>query len=584
MGDYGATIAAWRIYNPLPPDPREDRYGVRPTPTGQFADKYPIGVAMLQSPFFALAHVYCLISGQYPSDGFSPPYLFVVGFSSLFYAVWGLWLMLQALRPYFRDEHIRLVTASVIGLATNLVYSSTYTVGMSHPYLFFLYALLLLGIVKLYEQPTLLRAAWVGGAAGMIALTRTPEVICVLIPLLWGVQRWRDVLGRFRFLRQHRTALGVAMLTFMLLLLPQAFYWKFVSGQWWYYGYQGETFNWSDPHILDGLFHFRNGWLIYTPVMAFSLLGLFWLRRRAAADALLPIVFFLLLHWYIIYSWWCWFYINGFGSRPMIETYPLLAFPLAAFTEMMWRKRWSKVVWTSATIFFIWLNLFQTWQAGQGIMWSEKGSWAYYKAIFAKTQPSLNAVIAFDSGESQPNMIRHGWEKWLHRSGHDTLKMVKILAVNAMEDSTETLFTRQMRHSGQFGFRCDGEFSPGCQIEGDTAGVRSGDWLRVSVYAYVHSNEIMYNRDKLATLVVHIFDKEGNLVKYRSTSVTSKVGNEKGSIWHTAAPDIWGEASFFVRVPKNFKPAEHRIKTYVWNPNRQRFFVDDMKVELWRYE
>lgn len=577
VGDYTKSGAARLSHEPKGKDPYLE---LHVSPIGKRVVKYPVGVAILEAPFFALAHIYCLATGAV-ADGFSSPYLFIVGLSTMFYALWGIWLLLLALRPYFQDERILLLTGLIIGLGTNLFYSSTYTVGMSHPYLFFLYALLLLSTVRFYADPTRKAAGWVGASAGFIALTRSPEVICVLIPLLWGIQTWRDVPARFYFFRTHFSKLAIAALAFILAILPQAIYWKFISGQWWYYGYKGEKFDWKHPRILDGLFHFQNGWLIYTPVMALALLGLFQLRKRAA-DALWPILVFLPLHWYIIYSWWCWNYINGFGSRPMIEVLALLAFPLAAFCSAMWSKNWTKVLLGFLTAFFICLNLFQTWQVSRGLLLSESLNRAYYAAIFGRTTSDDAAAIAFTSNELQPDLYRSGWQTLLHGS-HDTLLFVRQLAFNGMEDSSSVSFTRELKRNGSFGFRCEGEFSPECYLEAaDSLGIRPGDYLKVSVANFMKGNEMVYEQDKLAALTVHMFDPGGKTIKYSKVAVSARTQNTQGSIWYTGIPGVWGEASFFVRVPKKFKNPD-RIKVYVWNPSGQRLYLDDLKVELWRY-
>ncbi len=578
LGDYAKCSEAWRVYNPRANDPRNNLFT---SALEKKVVKYPVGVAIMEAPFFALAHVFCLVSGN-PADGFSWPYMFFVGFSSLFYAVWGIWLLLLSLKPYFQNERTRLLVGLALGLATNLLFFATHTVGMSHPYLFFLFALLLLGTIRFYEKPSMKGAAWVGASAGMIALVRSPEVICVLIPLLWGINTWAGLQERFRFLLGRFRMVALAVLAFFLMLAPQAIYWKHVSGQWWFNGYQGEHFDWAHPRILDGLFNYANGWLIYTPVMAFSLLGVYWLRKYAT-DARLAIICFLPLHCYITYSWWCWNYINGFGSRPMVEVSALLAFPLAAIMEEYWQQRWTRMLGTALLAFFIWLNLFQTWQFSKGMLLTESTNRAYYKAIFGKSKPDNNAAIAYSSNEAQPALLRSGWKKWLH-GDNDSLQRIAVLATNGMEDSTSALFTRELKNSGTFSFRCDEEFSPGCYLElPGSIPVAAGDYLRVAVSCFVKAQEQTVKHEKLALLILHVFDAKGDMILFKQLAASNRIGNESGSFRFTGKPDMWGEAAYFVRVPHRLNPGD-RIKVYLWNPARQRLYVDDMAVELWRYQ
>ena len=80
----------------------------------------------------------------------------------------------------------------------------------------------------------------------------------------------------------------------------------------------------TNPEIIKGLLGAKNGWFMYTPLMLIACLAFF--VKGMAKD--IRIVFFLLVpvYIYIVYAWFNYYYINGFGSRPMIHLYPLLAF------------------------------------------------------------------------------------------------------------------------------------------------------------------------------------------------------------------------------------------------------------------
>ena len=56
VGDYTKSLSVWRQYNQADPHPFEDQYGLRPSPNGRRVNKYPLGAAILESPFFAAAH------------------------------------------------------------------------------------------------------------------------------------------------------------------------------------------------------------------------------------------------------------------------------------------------------------------------------------------------------------------------------------------------------------------------------------------------------------------------------------------------------------------------------------------------
>lgn len=555
-GDYSKTIAAWQSNYSNKPDPRKDAYGIRPTPSGKFAVKYPLGLAILESPFFLGAHVFCLLSGG-KADGFSAPYAWAVSLSSLFYAVLGLFFLYKCLRYYF-EEKTSLLTCATIGLGTNLFFFVAYTPGMSHPVAFCLVAYWLLATRRWHENPNIRNGLALGVTLGLIALVRTQDLVVALVPFFWGVHRSSDLKKRIELFWAQKVSIGYAFLAFVLTLTPQAVYWKQVSGQWWRYGYQGEKFDWAHPHVLDGLFGFQNGWLIYTPVMFLALFGLFRLRKYAA-EWYAPILILLPLHWFVSYSWWCWMYINGFGSRPMVDIYALLAFPLAAWIAGQ-KRRW---ILLPLLMIFILLNLFQTWQTSQGIFWSERGNWAFYREIFGETKGSDQALAAFESGEVQ---------------SLEPLNWVKTIKTHSISIS-DTANTVQI--AGRNAFNCKGEFSRTLEIANDSVQLFPGDWLRISVAGFVPEGQTGRSVDHLAKLVVDFTGSEGQLLKYRAINIGTHIGNPKHILWKTRGTGEWGEASFFVMVPMGFD-AQSRLKSYIWNPNGQEIFVGDVVVGLWR--
>lgn len=574
VGNYDRSIAAWRQYNPTDPDPKADRYGLRPTPTGALAIKYPVGVALLESPFFALAQVCCQLTGRYPADGFSLPYLLLAGLSTLFYALLGLILLYRLLRAYFSSGVVQL-TIATLALATNLFFFSTYTVGMAHPCAFFLLALLLRAVDRWYRAPGYRDAVWIGAALGLLAATRAPDVVAgVGIVAFWGLCTPRTggssqpngVAGRAQVFWQKRKQLAVAVATGAAAFAPQLLYWKTVSGQWLYYGYQGEKFHWTAPEISNGLFSFQNGWLVYTPVMVLALAGIFWLRRHAAA-AFWPLALVLPPYLYITYSWWCWQYINGFGSRPMVDLYPLLAFPLAALVAEALARTWSRLVLGGLLVFCTGLNLFQTVQIDRLVLVSEQGNRAYYQAIFGQWQGSAAAFAAYETGEIQPDSSR--------------FKSIKTLILNPMEDSTDEGYTREIRRNGQFGYRCSGEFCQTGVVATDTADLQPGDWLRASVSAFVRPGEAERRIDNLAKLVVEINSKQRPSYKNKGITISSRIGNPTHILWHGGEAGQWGRAAFFLRVPPDYQPGGV-LKVYVWNAHGQRIYLDDLRLERLR--
>lgn len=539
--------------------------GTLPTPIGGQSNKYPLGVAILIAPFFLLGHAWAGFSGSYPAHGFSAPYAFFTGLGVILYVLWGLWLLHGVLRRYFSAAvaHWLIVVAA---LGTNLFYFTGYNNLMSHALLFSLYCLMLYATHRFYDRPVPATAALTGLSVGLIAMTRLHEGIAVVIPLLWGVFSLQTLRACVAFFVQNPRLLFTAGLVAALCLVPQALYYKYVSGSFWWYAYQGESFNFRHPRIMDGLFNYKNGWFIYTPVMLLAVIGLARLRR-VVPQALAPVAVFMPLHIWITYSWWCWNYINGFGSRPMVETYPLLLFPLGAFWTWGSDFLWKRIVNGSLAMFFIGLNLFQTWQLSHGMLWTENSNAANYWALFGKVKDTRETLITYDSGETQP--------------GPGEASFAWILLQDNMNDSVNTEFSRVHFHSGPFGRFLGGEYAGTVGTDGQVHAVRPGDWLRASVWGYVRRPDHSHARESLSQLIVEMRNGKGEIAKYRGIKISTQIGNPDWNIWSIGDAEMWGESSFFVKVPKGFQP-DWCIRAYVWNPGKHRFFVDDLKVEVWR--
>ena len=78
-----------------------------------------------------------------------------------------------------------------------------------------------------------------------------------------------------------------------------------------------------------------------------------------------------------------------------------------------------------------------------------------------------------------------------------------------------------------------------------------------------------------------ITDSEGQILRYRTITITSKIGNPDNILWSGGKAGEWGEAAFFVRVPAEYGPGS-QVKIYVWNSQGQKLWLDDLRLELWR--
>ncbi len=348
--------------------------------TGRYCNKYSMGTAVFELPFFLGAHTWCTLFSPSEADGYSPPYQLAVALASAFWPWLGLLALLRFLRRYLSDPHAT-ITLLAIGLGTNLFFYSSFAGGMSHPFLFFLSALLIERTDRWYTTPSLRTALAIGACIGLATLTRPTCALFAFIPICWRIRDHGP-----RLLLAHGAQLSIAASVALLCVVPQLVYWKVTTGSFLFYSYGGETFDFAHPHVLEGLFGFRKGWFVYTP---FALLAFFGVSRVSRIEAMrsypLMLACFFLPFVYITFSWDPWWYGGGFGSRPMIDTLPLLALPLALLVRCVFSlNALTKSALATLLVGCIALNLFQQWQYQRGIIHHEAMTFERWWQVFGE--------------------------------------------------------------------------------------------------------------------------------------------------------------------------------------------------------
>lgn len=532
-----------------------------PVTDGRQVIKYTMGIALMEAPFFAMAHLLAKPLG-FPADGFSKPYILGLHLAALFYTIFGLFVLWRTLRRFF-SENIALLAVAVIALATNLYYFTVYNSPMAHAFLFCLHSLVLWGTVWWFESPRLKFALLTGFCSGLISLIRPTEIIVLAIPLLYGLDGPSLLKNQLAFFRKNIRQVAIAALVFILTGIPQLFYWKWTSGHFLFYSYGDEGFHFAKPHIWEGLTGYKNGWLAYTPVMWLALAGIPLLWRQKSPWRW-PLAVFLPLHIYLVYSWWCWNYVNGFGSRPMVETYALMAFPLACFLAEMLKRRWATWLTAGALAFFTWLNLFNTWQFSKGLLWSENANAAYFWGMLGKTSMDYFDLVTYESGESQPDT--------------SSIRRSRVLHFNDFENTSDKTTTTEKSHSGTRSLYLTPDLDTGGDWKASIGdlGLRAGDWIRVSVWGCATgSSPVIYHGNVLDCK----FMRKRKSKKSRKIRIESKLLNDNFSIWG-GNPGYWGEAFFWVKTPPSLRP-DDTLHVRVRSMSGYPMFIDDLSVEVW---
>ncbi len=382
------------ILNRYDPGPGDQAYR---HPGGNMVMKYSGGLALQYLPFFLIADLITPLT-SYPADGFSRPYQLAISLGSLLIACLGLWFLRIALLKYFREGVVAIVLLT-IAFATNYLDYAAINHAMTHNYLFTWYAALVLLSHRYWNKQTIPTAIVIGLVSGLMALTRPTEAIAILLPLLWGIGSEKAMNARMKFFRQHWTHLFAAMAAFVCMGLIQMMYWKYATGDWIVYSYQDQSFSWLSPHILNGLFSYRAGWLIYTPVMLFSLIGFYFLWKKNKA-LFYPLCALAVLFMYITWAWDIWWYGGSLGQRAMVQLYPVLAFPLAAFVEKVAGYKPLRIAGILILTLCIYYNLWLTHQAHRGGLFrAGEMTKAYFWKILGRYQVADEAQFRLDNDE-----------------------------------------------------------------------------------------------------------------------------------------------------------------------------------------
>lgn len=371
------------------PNRYSDKFWPHKGPNNSRVLKMTMGMSFLYSPFFLMAHAYTLFTKDFTANGFTIPYQIALIFGSVFYLFLGLLFMRNTLLKFFSPLVTSLTIFSIVA-GTNLFYYSSFEGAMSHAYSFFLFSAFLFFTVSWHRSVTLKKSFYIGIITGLITLIRPTNAVIILFFVLYGITNRKTLqLKVWKLLDAHRHIIFMAVMAFFVWV-PQLMYWKHITGQWLYYSYGDQGFFFNNPEIINGLFSFRKGWFIYTPLMLGAVSGIL-LHLKYLKEFFLPLSIFIIVNVYVVLSWWCWWYGGGLGLRAFVESYALLAIPLALIIKRMLRQ---KIVPRIAGFAFLGLlifhNVFQTYQYYFGaIHWDSMTKEAYFDS-FGKIKPGEN--------------------------------------------------------------------------------------------------------------------------------------------------------------------------------------------------
>lgn len=535
-----------------------------------WVNQYTYGIALMEMPFFLGAHLYEKLLGKQAS-GYSMTYNNAIIFSSFFYALLGLWLVFLIIRRQFGVVNAA-ITVSLILLGTNLFWFTFWQGGMSHTPLFFLYALLIYLTIKVHETPRRKTFLLIGFVIGLVTVIRPTDLLTLLIPLLYNVYNKETLRQKLELIKKNASSILLAAIVFFLPIIPQLLYWKLTAGEFIYYSYGEQSFDWANPKIVEGLFYFKNGWLPYAPVMFFALAGIFLFAKTKKWAAV--ILTLLPAYIYIIYSWWCYNYINGFGSRPMIHLYPLLAIPLASFTAFVAnRNAVIKLLYGAVCVFIAGVIYSLCGLQSQFMFKSEDANAPFYLGMIYKSKMNYENLLEYDLGEFQPDQ--------------DKLVKVTTLGVNDFDDTLSDHYVSDPEGPGYiYQMQHGEEYAPAeLTVKYSNEVFNGAQWLRCSGRFMVTE----YAKDKPHIFVLTVLNNNGDLIKWSGCKLDNKIGIADSSCEHAGGAYsyfhaeywLWSDVYFYTRIPDNIEEG-NTLRLNMWNISKEQIFMDDFKIELYR--
>jgi hypothetical protein len=327
---------------------------------------------------------------------------------------------------------------------------------------------------------------------------------------------------------------------------------------WVFFSYVGERFFFARPHIAEGLYSYQKGWLVYTPIMTFSVLG-FVALWKYVKESFLAVFLSFAVFVYVLMSWWTWWYGGSFGQRVFIDFYPLLALPFGAFFHFIQRRhlRIQDFTYYIAGVLIFW-NLFQTWEYNEGLLhYDSMTEEAYWRGFF-QTKSSTQYWQSLKPPNSYA-AIRGIHEKFVGVEGFE-------------QETTPDSALKQLNYSqhreGKSSFTVNEAF-PSTEplvISMSYLLDRRGQGLRISVYVYMPEAFKQEDQEQ-ASLLTSVEGPDGKIIV---SKVIQLYGKCKKGTWTQVKDDL--------PISESFRNAN--VKISVRNSSKEKILVDDLQVEI----
>jgi len=477
--------------------------------------------------------IFSRVETQDIHDGFSLLYRISNAMVSVVCAISGIWILRKILLCFFLDG-IAALTMALIVLGSNYFQLTAYDGAMPHNYLFTLYALIVWLTIRWHEIPRKKYAFSLGLAIGLAILVRPTSAVIILVPLLWGIADKESLQRKWILIKSNLSQVIFCILFLAAVAFLKILSWKIQSSSFFFYSNEpDEELLWIAPNLWQVLFSFKTGWFVYSPILIFSLIGFYFLADKNKAIFFATFLFFM-VNLAVIASWPTWWYRDSLGQLALIESYVILAIPFGYLLQwMVLLKPLARVAFFFVFLFFILLNLFETWQYMNFPIDPSNMTKEYY---FLKQTEKFNIRVL---------------------SNYDFEKNNFPASDNLVTDIVK---------NGQYAYRMDTgiHFSPGLRSSYAELSEKSHLGIRVTAWIYT---KVPYSENPGSLIVTS--NHEG--LNYHYETISFDKENLK--------PGQWNQVIMYYLAPESPDPKDI-ILVYVWFFGKKEMYIDDLKIEL----
>jgi hypothetical protein len=323
------------------------------TPAGYVVNKFPVGMAILETPGVLLGHLAARYLVHCPANGVTTPYQVAVAWSLLVLYFASFLLLYRAMVDVGVARIWAFGFCLTALLGTNLIHYVAKEMTMVHAAGVALSNVLLFLSVRWFGQRDGIhpvRGVLLGALIGLLFLVRNTNVLTlpVLVAVTWT---------RRRVCRSE--ALFVLIGAALVAALQPISLW-FLWGRLRLFGYYNESFSSGISGITNALISARHGLFIYSPWYAVLLSLVIYgaARARQVRQVCVAAVLSFLLLAVANGSWWCWWFGYSFGNRAFVEVIPALSVAAALSVSMSTPGRRTTATLAAVMLAIVALNLY----------------------------------------------------------------------------------------------------------------------------------------------------------------------------------------------------------------------------------